>query len=107
MIAGYVHHSPSSLNLFAASPAMWVVEKILGIKQPVNAPMCRGRGCEDGVTHGLMHPDAPLEECYDIAYASYDTAMVFASDPRRDVYRSAIPPIVQQAVEELRQYGIP
>ena len=48
-----VRHSPSSLNLFAASPAMWVLEKILGIKQPVGVPAHRGVAVEDGVVVGL------------------------------------------------------
>ena len=50
----YDHHSASSTSLFCASPAMWVAEKLLGLKQPVGAPAHRGVAVEDGVTHGLV-----------------------------------------------------
>jgi hypothetical protein len=52
-------HSPSSLNLFCASPAMSVLERILGHHQPVGAPAHRGTAVEDGVTVGLLDPDKP------------------------------------------------
>ena len=44
MIKEYERHSPSSLNLFAASPAMFVMERVLGIRQPVGVPAHRGTG---------------------------------------------------------------
>ena len=50
----YDHHSASSTSLFCASPAMWVAEKLLGLRQPVGAPAHRGVAVEDGVTHGLL-----------------------------------------------------
>ena len=56
MIESYKQHSPSSLNLFAASTAMWVLEKVLGEKQPVGVPAHRGAAVEDGVTFGLLNP---------------------------------------------------
>ncbi len=45
-------HSPSSLNLFAAAPAMYVMERILGHRQPMGVPAHRGTGAEAGVTLG-------------------------------------------------------
>ena len=59
----YDHHSASSTTLFCASPAMWVLEKILGVRQPAGAPARRGVAVEEGVTLGLMNPDASLDEC--------------------------------------------
>ena len=49
----YERHSPSSLNLFAASPAMFTLEHIFGIRQPVGVPAHRGVAVEDGVALGL------------------------------------------------------
>jgi hypothetical protein len=69
----FTRHSPSSLNLFAASPSMFVLEKVLGRRQPVGAPAHRGTAIEDGVTHGLMNPAASLEECSAVAFKKYDT----------------------------------
>ena len=55
MIPTYLHHSPTSLNQFAASPALFVLERVLGLKQVVGAPAHRGVGVEAGVSYGLMN----------------------------------------------------
>ena len=103
----YERHSPSACNLFAAAPAMWVLEKILGLKQPVGAKAHRGVAVEDGVTLGLLNPDASLEACVDVAWTKYDTLSAMSVDARRSKYREGIPEMVRQALEELRPYGIP
>lgn len=103
----FTRHSPSSLNLFSASPAMFVLEKILSLRQPVGAPAHRGTAVEDGVTHGLMNPSAPLAECNEVAFKKYDTITALSSDTRREEYRSTIPAMVETALLELRPYGVP
>lgn len=103
----FERHSPSSLNLFTASREMFVLERILGIRQPVGAPAHRGTAVEAGVTHGLLNPDAPLEDCNNEALKKYDTITALSSDPRRQDYRDTIPAMVATALEELRPYGIP
>lgn len=103
----FVRHSPSSLNLFAASPALFVLEKILGHRQPGSAPMYRGTAVEDGVTHGLMNQEATLAECNAVAFKKYDTITALSTDSRREDYRATIPDMVKAALEELRPYGIP
>jgi hypothetical protein len=100
-------HSPSSLNLFCASPSMFVLERILGRRQPVGAPAHRGTAVEDGVTAGLMDPKKPLEECNAIAFKTYDRITGLSGDKRREEYRATIPDMVKSALEELRPYGIP
>jgi hypothetical protein len=101
------HHSPSSLNLFCASPAMFVVEKILGIRQPVGAPAHRGTAVEAGVTYGLLNPDAPTDDCTAVALEKYDTLMALSPDRRRGSFRETISPMMVLALQELRPYGIP
>lgn len=103
----FKRHSPSSLNSFAASPALFVLEKLIGIRQPGNAPMHRGTAIEDGVTHGLLNPKAPLAECHSVALKKYDTITALSSDTRREEYRQAIPDMVDSALAELRPYGVP
>jgi hypothetical protein len=107
VIEGYKHHSPSSLNLFAASNAMWVLEKVLGLKQPVGVPAHRGVAVEDGVTVGLINPDASFEACANVALTRYDTLTAMSIDDRRGKYRTTIPDMVEQALRELRPYGVP
>jgi hypothetical protein len=100
-------HSPSSLNLFAASPAMWVLEKILNLKQPVGVPAHRGVAIEDGVAHGLKNPGASIKECLDVALTKYDTITALSPDDRREKYRETIVDMIGRALEELRPFGIP
>lgn len=103
----FERHSPSSLNLFCASPAMFVLEKVLGHRQPVGAPAHRGVAIEDGVTVGLLNPDAEMQACIDVALKKYDTLTALSGDRRREDYRETIPAMVKQALTELRPYGVP
>jgi hypothetical protein len=103
----FKRHSPSSLQLFAASPALFVLEKLLGIRQPGNAPMHRGTAVEDGVTHGLMNPTADVQEAIEVALKKYDTITALSSDKRREEYRETISDMVKSALKELRPYGVP
>lgn len=100
-------HSPSSLNLFCASPSMFVLERILGRRQPVGSPAHRGTAVEDGVTAGLMDPAKPLEECCAVAVKKYDQITALSGDKRREEYRATIPDMVKSGLEELRPYGVP
>jgi len=104
---GYYRHSPSALNLFAAAPAMFVLEKILGLKQVVGVPAHRGVAVEAGVAHGLNNPEADESDCFKIAYATYDTLTAMSGDERREKYRGNIPDMVTTALDELRPYGKP
>lgn len=100
-------HSPSSLNLFCASPSMFVLERIIGRRQPVGAPAHRGTAVEDGVTVGLLNPEAPVSSCMDAALKKFDRLMALSGDKRREEYRETIPGMVMAALEELRPYGVP
>ena len=86
---------------------MWVLEKVLGVRQPMGVPAHRGVAVEDGVTVGLLDPKATDEACIDVAYKKYDTITALSGDRRRDDYRATIPAMVTTALKELRPYGIP
>lgn len=103
----FTRHSPSSLNLFAASPSMFVLEKILGHRQPVGSPAHRGTAVEDGITFGLLNPDASLAHCLEVALKKYDTISALSTDARREEYRKDIGAMVKAGLEELRPYGVP
>lgn len=107
MIKEYERHSPSALNLYAASPSMFVLERVLGMKQPVGAPAHRGVAVEDGVTLGLNDMDATIPDCVNAALTRYDTLTAMTSDPRREKYRDTVPGMVKAALDELREYGKP
>ena len=103
----FKRHSPSSCNLFCAAPAMWVLEKIHGLRQPVGAPAHRGTAVEDGVTHGLMNLAASIEDCVAVALKKYDAITALSTDRRREEFRGTIADMVKTALEELRPYGTP
>jgi hypothetical protein len=106
-MVAFTRHSPSSLNLFAASPAMFTLEKILGVRQPVGAPAHRGTAIEDGVTFGLLNPTASFADCLQTALTKYDTISALSGDKRREEYRETIEGMVKTGLDELRPYGIP
>src|SRR3954471_13679698 len=95
-------HSPSSLNLFCASPSMFVLEKVLGRRQPVGSPAHRGTAVEDGVTAGLTDSNASISDCVQVAYTTYDRITALSGDKRREEYRATIHDMVKSALEELR-----
>jgi len=106
-VINYERHSPSSLNLFAASPSMFVLEKILGLKQPVGAVAHRGTAVEAGVAYGLGNPKVNDKDSITIALTRYDLLTAMSGDARREKYRDDIPDMVSQALDELRPYGVP
>ena len=83
------HHSPSSLNLFAASPAMWCLEKLLGERQPVGVPAHRGTAVEHGVAAALAE-GIDLDAATKAACAKYDALTALTADARRDDTRAGI-----------------
>jgi len=67
---GVQHLSASSLNLWAAEPALWVMERLLGLRGPGNALMARGKAVEEGVHAGLVDASKTFQECSAIALAA-------------------------------------
>lgn len=107
MIASYTRHSPSACNLFCASTSMFVLEKVLGFRQPVGAPAHRGIAVEDGITCGLLDPKASIDACVGVALKKYDTITALSGDKRREDYRATIQDMVESGLTELRPYGVP
>lgn len=101
------HLSPSTLNTFAASPAMFVLEKVLKRRLPVGAAAHRGTAAEAGVAMGLLNPDAKLEDCVAEAEAVFRQKTALSGDPRKDKEADALPGLVEQGLLALRPYGIP
>jgi hypothetical protein len=103
----FTRHSPSSLNLFSSCLSLFVLEKILGKRQPVGPAAHRGTAVEDGVAHGLDNPDAPLAECVEIAERKFRELSALSPDPRKEKIESEIAAMVEIALNELRPYGKP
>ena len=99
---GIDHLSASSVNLFAAQPALWIAERLLGRKSPVGAAAHRGTAVEAGVTKGLLDPKADVEECVAEAERVYRGLTALSGDPKREAEGAVVGDIVRQALPELR-----
>lgn len=104
---GIGHLSASSQNLWAAQPALWIMERLLGRRSPAGIAAARGRAVEAGVHAGLLDPSLPVEACVAEAERTFDRETVLSTDPRRPEVRSKLGGWVKGAVAELRQYGLP
>jgi len=102
---GIEHLSPSSCNLFTASPAMFVLQKCLGKRTMVGAAAHRGTAVEHGIAHYLTTGSKP--EAIDLAKAEFAKLSSMTGDPRQDKESAAIADMVTIGIEELKGYGTP
>lgn len=101
------HVSVSQCNLFQNSVWLYVFEQVMGIRGSVGSAAHRGTASESGVAMGLMDPSIPVKQCQDHALKEFDRLTALSGDPNREKERDAVPAIVEQALAELRPYGVP
>ena len=84
---GIGHLSASSLNLWAAEPALWIMERLLGRRSPSGIPAARGKAVEAGVNIGLHDPALSVEACIAEGHAEleFDIADDIQSGDRIDL----------------------
>lgn len=104
---GVGHLSASSLNLWAAQPALWIMERLLGRRTPPGVIAARGKAVEHGVHLGLSNPRLSLDECIEGAEREFVRQTALSTDPRREEERKKLAGWVRGALAELRQYGTP
>jgi hypothetical protein len=104
---GLKHLSASTLNLFQNAPGLFIIEKLMGRRQPVGCAAHRGNAAEKGIIHGLNDLKAPVEDCQKIAIEEFDRLTALSGDPKREHERKVVPLIVAQGLTELRPYGTP
>ena len=97
---GIDHVSASSLNLWAAQPALWVMERLLKLRSPVGPAAHVGTAVERGLEHALLRPEA-LHDAVPVALEAYDA---LSSDADQ---RLKIAPMVEQAVKLMADLGKP
>jgi hypothetical protein len=103
---GLDHLSASSINLFAAQPAMWAMQKLMGRRSMVGPAAHRGTAIEAGVEMDLFEPSAPVEACQEAAIARFNHLTALSADRAVEKERANIAPAVAIALAELRQYGV-
>jgi hypothetical protein len=101
------HLSPSSCNTFVSSPAMFVLQKCLKYRTSVGPAAHRGTAVEQGVAFGLNNPAASLSEATEIALQEFDKLTALSANSRKEKERKGIPGMVEQALAELKPYGVP
>ena len=104
---GLKHLSVSTLNLFQNAPGLFILEKLMGKRQPVGCAAHRGNAVEAGIIMGLNDPDAPLEDCIAKALTEFDRLSALSTDHNREKERKGIGGMVQNGLAELRPYGKP
>lgn len=104
---GLKHLSASTLNLFQNAPGLFILEKLMGKRQPVGCAAHRGNAAEAGIIAGLQKLDMPVEDCQALAVIEFDRLTALSGDPNREKERKAVPLIVAQGLTELRPYGTP
>ncbi len=102
---GIDHISVSQLNLWAAAPGVYVMERLLGHKAPVGAAAHRGTAVEAGVIAGLM--GTSINEAIDTANAVFTERTALSSDPRREKERDSLAGMVEQGIQLLAPWGKP
>ncbi len=103
---GIEHLSASSCNLFAAEPALWILEKLLKRKGKVGAAAHRGNAVERGLALALMEGKS-LEEAQAAAETEFRRLTALSNDPNREKEGDALAGIVKQALLQLQPYGKP
>lgn len=102
---GIEHISVSQLNLWAAAPGVWVLERLLGHKAPVGAAAHRGSAVEAGIIHGLN--GGGIEECLNVANALFTERTALSGDPRREKERACLANMVREGLRLLTPWGKP
>lgn len=102
------HLSPSSINLFAASPAVFVLEKCLKRRQPVGAAAHRGTAVEAGIASWFETPNADgYAAAIEHAEAEFRRLTALSGDPRKAKEAEGIADMVKTGLGELAPYGKP
>lgn len=104
---GIEHLSASTCNMFASSPAMFVLTKVMKRPNVVGAAAHRGTAVEEGVAAGLMDRNLDPLQCAGIALDRFKTLTALCGDSRLEKERDSVPMMVDQALKALRPYGVP
>lgn len=93
---GIDHVSPSNLNTWASSPALWAVRYGMGMKPETSDKMALGKAVEAGLQIVLMSGD--LDEATRHAHAVFDLERTVDGG---DKEKSLVDPMLSQAIDAL------
>ena len=102
---GIKHLSNSSISLWEANPAQWVMSYLLKEKRQTGPAMWRGIVVED-ICVEVLNNDFSFGEALSRALIKFDGSITLA-DEKTEKERAAIEPMAALALEELKKYGKP
>ena len=103
---GITHLSASSINLYRAEPALWVMRYLFGVKDEAGPGAWRGTAVEAGVDL-VLYKNCPDDEAIDTAMQSFEIKAQGDLDEKVVKERESIPAFVRQAAKLLRPLGEP
>jgi hypothetical protein len=99
------HLSPSSLALYRAAPALWVLRYLFGVHDDTTAYAWRGKAVE--IAAEAVIDGASDEQAAAVAMAAFEKEAGGEIEPQIDRERRAIPSMVRQAAPVFRELGTP
>ncbi len=100
------HLSPSSLNNYAANPALWVGKYLLGWKDTMGPAASRGTAVEAGLDRWLYGQKDP-EPCIQAAWQKFAEDTGGLADEEHDSERANLEPMLIQAMRALGNVPTP
>jgi len=101
---GIGHLSASSLNLWSNAPDVWVMQYLHGLRTPMGPAPWRGICVEDAVVATLQ--GGSEQDAIKASLEKFDKRFLIGDD-KTTKERDLIEPMIQLAVEELKEFGTP
>ena len=101
---GIDHLSASSLNLWSNAPDVWVMQYMHGMRTPMGPAPWRGICVEDAVVATLQ--GGSEQDAIKASLEKFDKRFLIGDD-KTTKERDLIEPMIQLAVEELKEFGTP
>lgn len=102
---GIKHLSPSSLNLYAANPCLWVGRYLSGWQDEMGPAGHRGSAIESGLDHWLFQRDHKVAEA--TALARFAELTQGEASDEHEAERANIVPMLNQAIAALKDFPAP
>lgn len=103
---GITHLSASSINLYRAEPALWVMRYLFGVSDDAGPGAWRGQAVEAAVDLAL-YKNCSDDDAIDAALQAFEARAGGDLDEKVAKERETLPAFVKQAVKLLRPLGEP
>lgn len=113
---GVEYLSPTSINKFRKDPCKWIVN-VAGYTDRIFSPaMTFGIAIEDGITFGVLNPDASIDDCYEAVRHGYKKVYARIYEAEADqhyewekcnVKKDQIQDTIDAIIPSYREFGIP